>query len=188
MKITHLEAEKIQATSWAKGKTSEYYIYPENADYQNKDFLFRVSSATIDESPARFTLFIGYTRYLAMLDSTLDISINRNRNTYKINELIKFQSEDDVISYSTGKDFNLMLKEDISNHNVELTHGFFTINNDFVVVFAINACEVFIKNDHYSLNKNDCLIIETLEHEEYELISADKIILAQFDLAHDGTF
>lgn len=188
MKISHLKADEIQPSNWSKGKTSEYYIYPENCDYQNKDFLFRVSSATIDESPARFTIFIGYTRYLAMLDSDLDISINRHRDTHEINEIIKFQSENDVISYSTGKDFNLMLKEDIKEHTVELTHGFFSIKNSFTIVFAINPCEVFIKNDSHPLNKNDCLVIETLDKEEYELISADNIFLAQFDLAHDGIF
>ncbi|MDF9866523.1 environmental stress-induced protein Ves [Bacilli bacterium PM5-3] len=188
MQIKYIKQEDTKTTKWAKGSTSEYYIYPESCNYMNKDFLFRISSATIDEQPARFTMFIGYTRYLTMLDSALDISINRKQNTYENHEIIKFHSEDDTIAYSTGKDFNLMVKEDIKDHCVEVKHGFFTFDNSFVIAYALNDCEAFVNSETYPLKKNECLVIENLDKKEFDFISPDDLIIAQLNLIHDGLF
>jgi len=182
MNIKHIRLEDTKTSSWTQGETTEYYIYPESCDYANKDFLFRVSSATINEQPARFTLFIGYTRYLMMLDNEVDISINRNRATYHKQQTIKFHSEDDTIAYSTGKDFNLMIKEDIKEHSVEINHGFFEFENSFILVYSLQACEVFIDSFKYILEANECLVIENEDRKAFELISTKEIIIAKLNL------
>ena len=188
MQIKHLSANDTKTTNWNQGKTAEYYIYPESCDYANKDFLFRVSSATIDEQPARFTIFIGYTRYLAMLNNQLAISINRNKTIKDKYEIIKFKSEDDTIAYATGKDFNLMIKEDIKEHDVIYDSGFFTYDNSFVIVYATKNCEVFVQNESYQMQENDCLIIENSAKKSFELITPTKVIIAYLNLVHDGAF
>ena len=73
MNINLIKFSELDASKWKNGITYQYYIFPNNANYQNKDFLFRISSATIDNIPSEFTNFIGYYRYLAMLDNNLDL-------------------------------------------------------------------------------------------------------------------
>ena len=188
MKINQLSASDTKITNWTQGETAEYYIYPDKCDYENNDFLFRLSSATIDNQPARFTVFIGYTRYLAMLNNKLDISINRNKTSHEKYEVIQFKSEDDTIAYATGKDFNLIIKEDIKEHGVIVDNGFFSYDNSFVIAYAIEKCEVFVGANSYLLEENDCLVIENIEKKSFELISPKKIIIAHLNLVHDGTF
>ena len=55
MNIKNINFNDLIANDWSGGKTYEYYIFPETADYQNKDFLFRISSATIESKPSNFT-------------------------------------------------------------------------------------------------------------------------------------
>ena len=188
MNVRIIKPNNLKTTTWSGGTTSEYYIYPEQSDYKNKDFLFRISSAMIEEKPARFTSFIGYSRYLTMLDNYLDLSINGRHKIYYQNTLVFFKSEDDVIANSLGKDFNIMIKEDVSKHSAEIRHGFFTIHDSFAIVFAIEECEIFINSLPYQLKKYDCVLIENLERREFDLISSADIVLCRLSLAHDSFF
>lgn len=69
MKITKISKDTLIPTIWDGGETFEYYIYPENALYANRDFLFRISAATITKVPSTFTKFKNYQRFLVMLDN-----------------------------------------------------------------------------------------------------------------------
>lgn len=73
MNIRLLPKKDSKASIWSGGLTYEYMIYPEIANYTDRDFLFRISSATIEKVPSEFTQFKGYYRYLVMLDNSLDI-------------------------------------------------------------------------------------------------------------------
>ncbi len=188
MKTKLIKFNELNASNWANGKTYEYYIYPNNADYQNKDFLFRISSATIDNEPSNFTNFIGYQRFLCMLDNSLLLKINNKEIKLEPYQLVEFKSEDSVISYTTGNDFNLMIKEDIKDYQVEITHGFFALENDFIIVYSLNNNEVFINDQAYLLEEKDCLIIENIDNKSIDLISGKDIILAQLNLAHHSFF
>lgn len=188
MKINIIKFNELQSSNWSNGKTYQYYIFPNNANYQNKDFLFRVSSATIDNMPSEFTNFIGYHRYLSMLDSDLSLKINNREVNLKANQLVDFKSEDSVISYAIGSDFNLMIKEDIQDHKVIITHGFFELKDDFVIIYSIEDTIVHINNDSYELNKKDCLIIENIDNKLFDLICSQDLILAQINLVHHSFF
>ena len=69
MNIHLLPKKDSKASIWSGGLTYEYMIYPETANYTNRDFVFRISSATIEKVPSEFTKFKGYHRYLVMLDN-----------------------------------------------------------------------------------------------------------------------
>lgn len=157
MNTIYIKTQDLTISNWSKGETREYYIYPETANYQNKDFIFRISSASINEVPAEFTNFNNYTRYLAMLDQPLSLKINNKE--VKDNELIlvKFQSDDNVISYSRGNDFNLMINNDKAIGNV-VKGLFLTSDADFITIFSLHdGCVV---NQTSILNLYECLIIK----------------------------
>ena len=48
MKINIKGPEEYTVSQWAGGATTQLYIYPEHADYSRRDFIFRLSSATVE--------------------------------------------------------------------------------------------------------------------------------------------
>lgn len=160
MNIKTVKNIDLNPKVWSKGSTSEYFIYPESADYSNKDFLFRISSATIDEVPAVFTKFDGYLRYLVMLDSSIDLEINESRAVVAKHTIINFSSRNDVTSFSVGQDFNLMVNESIKSSYVQIQKGLVTSNSSFFIAFALSPCSILVNNKKYELNSYDCIIIE----------------------------
>ncbi|MDR1781652.1 MAG: HutD family protein [Bacilli bacterium] len=184
MKIINIKFKDLTQENWSGGKTKQIYIYPETALYKNKDFLFRLSSASIEEQPSTFTLFLGYTRYLCMLDNSLSLKINNKSINLEKNEIIKFHSEDDVISSSIGNDFNLMIKDDIIEHEIQIENGFISKDQHFIIIFALEKVNITINNEEFLLDKYDTIIIENLDKEEIDLITKDHVIIATLNLAY----
>jgi len=79
MNLRLFSKKDTKASIWSGGLTYEYMIYPETAIYSNRDFIFRISSAVIEDIPSEFTKFKGYSRYLVMLDNSLDVEINKKK-------------------------------------------------------------------------------------------------------------
>lgn len=184
MKIKLFKYQDLKAAKWSGGNTKQIYIFPENSSYKNKDFLFRISSASISAVPATFTLFLGYTRYLCMLDNDLQLKINDREHELKKHKLISFHSEDDVVSTSTGHDFNLMIKDDIQEHEVVLANGFITKDNHFIIIFALEKMSLELNNELFNLDRYDTLIIENFNSDEVDLITKDHCLLATLTLAY----
>lgn len=44
-----IQKRNLKSSLWEGGETFEYYIYPKNSNYAARDFLFRISSATIQK-------------------------------------------------------------------------------------------------------------------------------------------
>ena len=59
MKIEHLTAGNFITSTWAGGTTTQLYLYPENGSYANRDFLFRISSATVDLEESGFGVLLS---------------------------------------------------------------------------------------------------------------------------------
>ncbi|MCD0466495.1 HutD family protein [Flavobacterium sp. ENC] len=83
MNLRLFSKKETTASVWSGGLTYEYMIYPETARYSDRDFVFRVSSAVIEEVPSAFSKFKGYNRYLVMLDNSLPIEINKEKKVYE---------------------------------------------------------------------------------------------------------
>lgn len=79
MNILLLYKKDSKASIWSGGLTYEYMIHPKTANYADRDFVFRISSATIEEVPSKFTKFKSYHRYLVMLDNCLDVEVNKEK-------------------------------------------------------------------------------------------------------------
>lgn len=47
--------EDYPVSNWSGGKTTQLFIYPENSEYAKRNFLFRISSATVDCERSEFT-------------------------------------------------------------------------------------------------------------------------------------
>jgi len=163
MKISFLPKKDSKASIWSGGLTYEYIVYPETASYADRDFAFRISSATIEKVPSEFTKFKGYYRYLVMLDNALDIEVNKEKKIYEKYQIMEFNSDDEVTSYTKGIDFNWMVSEKISYHKLEVTNGNQNCNAQIILLFSLDPTVITINEKSYYLEPHDLLFIENPE-------------------------
>ena len=157
------------AAIWSGGLTYEYMIYPETARYSERDFLFRISSATIEKVPSEFTKFNGYYRYLVMLDNSLDIEVNKEKKVYTKYEIMEFNSDDEVTSYTKGIDFNWMVSEKIRHHKLQITNSNQNCNAHIILLFSLDTTLIKINEKPYDLEPYDLLVIENQKKENIML-------------------
>ena len=89
MKEKIITKEDFKTTKWAGGETTQLAIYPEDADFADRDFLWRISSATFTGMESTFSDFSGYQRYLFPLEGELFVS---HKGLYS-RELKKYEVE-----------------------------------------------------------------------------------------------
>ncbi|GIQ60041.1 hypothetical protein Flavo103_31770 [Flavobacterium collinsii] len=181
MNLHLLPKENCKAAVWSGGLTYEYMIYPKTANYADRDFTFRISSATIEQEPSVFTQFKGYHRYLVMLDNGLDIEINQEKKIYEQFEIMEFNSNDAVTSYTKGMDFNWMVSEKISHHQLKITAANQNCNAQIVLLFSLDTTVIQINEKPYDLKSYDLLVIENPEKTDIALRFSNKCLFGILD-------
>ena len=68
MRFTHLTSKDYVVSNWSGGRTIQIAIAPEGAVYADRDFLWRVSSATADLDESDYTPLPDYQRWLSVFD------------------------------------------------------------------------------------------------------------------------
>lgn len=177
MKHQLIHKSTLKPAVWDGGETFEYFIFPENSVYSQRNFLFRISSASIHKIPSDFTRFNAYKRFLVMLDNPLKINRNGKDENYRKNEVFTFNSSDKIISYSTGNDFNLMVSEEINFSEVKITNALSEIHHDFVCCFALENCSIRFNEKELSLQTSDLLLIQNSEKSLIDLKSDKNLII-----------
>ncbi len=164
-----IKASDSKVSSWSGGKTREICIQPEGSVYADRNFDYRISSATVEIDESDFTPLNGFNRYIMPLDGSMHL-IHKDHHEAK---LAPFEKDYFSGSYTTkcyGKcmDFNLMLKEGISgdifpvsaNNTLHIsessTSGFFILSDD---VRAEIQCDG--EKTEISLSKYDYLIMNS---------------------------
>lgn len=182
MEIRIVKKDSIAPNIWSGGKTYEYCIYPPEGNYSKKKFKLRISSATIEDLPSTFTKFDGFRRYLVMLDNTLQITQNMEDKEYKQNTMFSFDSADDIISFSKGMDFNLMLHKDVKDEVVELRVFPFITQCNFVFVYALNAMDIRVNKEIFKVEEGDCILVENPEKIVADIEMGSQSIIGYLDL------
>lgn len=165
---------------WDGGQTFEYHIFPETAVYANRDFLFRFSSASIEKVPSVFTKFEGYTRFLVMLDNDLQIIRNGVEERYTPQQVFVFDSSDNIVSYSPGHDFNLMVNHAIKEAKVQLLKERILITGTYGFFFASTKTRVSSDNFNTELEAGDLLFIQNPDGIKLSFVSDEIIITGSF--------
>lgn len=63
-------------STWAGGSTTELAIFPDGSSCVERNFDFRVSSATVELNESDFSDFTGYTRHIMPLEGQMALSHN----------------------------------------------------------------------------------------------------------------
>jgi len=177
MKITKISKDTLIPTIWDGGETFEYYIYPENALYVKRDFLFRISAATITKVPSTFTKFNDYKRFLVMLDKDLNIHINGKEESYTPNDVFKFDSDSDITSYTKGNDFNLMVSKNVEIADVFFLNDTVQLNQSFIFLFALKDTLIELNKEKINLEKADLLLIENSDKSDVLLKTEHSVLV-----------
>lgn len=112
MKVEIIKKNKQITTDWSGGTTTELYIYPQEAQYAKRDFLFRISSAACMNVISTFTKLPGVRRTLMVLDGHIML-IHEGHHQAILQPFDQDSFSGDWESACIGKctDFNLMLRE-----------------------------------------------------------------------------
>ncbi|MCO5259235.1 MAG: HutD family protein [Crocinitomicaceae bacterium] len=183
MKISIIKKSTLIPSIWDGGKTYEYCIYPPTSSYNERNFDFRISCATIEKTPSNFTRFEGYQRFLVMLDNDLSIIRNGIEEKYAKNQLFSFHSNDEIQSFSLGNDFNLMVKEDINAINFSITTVHQSYGNQWIVLFSLEDCEVEINQKIIHLDKNDLIVVNNTNCDSIQVDTTKNILIGTINLA-----
>ena len=109
-----MKQEDYRTTEWSGGKTTQLAIWPEGAVYGDRNFGWRVSSATVETPESDFTPVPDYDRHLMMLKG--DILIRHNGGEWKSlpeGTPYFFDGADHTESRGEAVDFNLMLRKGV---------------------------------------------------------------------------
>ncbi len=104
-------SESRTTINWASGTSTEIFIYPSNGSFVDRDFTFRISTATVEAEESTFTFFEGITRHLMVLKGELElIHEDRYAKNLKPYDQDVFSGEWPTRAKGKVTDFNLMLK------------------------------------------------------------------------------
>lgn len=110
--IRHKLSSEYRISAWSGGTTTEIGISPEKSRYADRDFLWRISSATVDLEESTFTALPDYNRIIMTLEGELDLRHGNGRWIH-LREFIphSFDGGEDTVSRGRVVDFNLMLRK-----------------------------------------------------------------------------
>jgi len=80
MKKQIYKEDNYKWSKWSGGNTRELVIYPPNAEYLDRDFLWRLSSADSDLEESSFTKLPDYDRILMVLEGSVVLSHGEERS------------------------------------------------------------------------------------------------------------
>lgn len=190
MRIQYVSREYFKTSTWSGGSTTEYFIYPEGADYAKREFKVRISGATMEQETSTYTRLDGVTRYLTPLSNNLILTINGKKEKVKPFQVVTFSGEDTVVCDGCGADFNLMLKNCAGKMQVypaEKTDRELIINEDkiYVIFSPEGKTKIRSNNGIYEFDENGILILEGEKEEGIVLMpSLCKTIWCEFEKVH----
>lgn len=148
MQIKMYQKEDYPVSNWSGGKTTQLFIYPEDSEYAKRNFLFRISSATVDCERSEFTSLPGVDRVILPLKGSLHLFYEgHGEKVLAPYEQDRFDGGWNTVSVGKATDFNLMLREgtkgEVEVHTLQTQESLCLQNDDsMMLVFAAegNLC------------------------------------------------
>lgn len=110
--IKRSDKTNYSTSAWSGGATTEIQIMPEGSRYADREFLWRLSSATVEVEESTFTALPDYDRLIMMLEGEMDLCHNHGQWIHLAEfEPHAFDGGDETLSKGKVVDFNLMLRK-----------------------------------------------------------------------------
>lgn len=168
MQTTVILKSQQKETEWSGGTTTQLFIYPEDANYLQRNFLFRISSAKVKVKESIFTKLPGVSRIIMILEGELKIvHEGKYAKVLKKFDTDVFHGDWNTKGFGVCTDFNLMttgnckgnLQSIILNSNQIFTKTIFDKQN-FIGYYLLNGkVEVSVSEGKYILHPNDFILL-----------------------------
>ncbi|MFA9424015.1 MAG: HutD family protein [Sedimentibacter sp.] len=190
MKEMNVKREDFVTTKWAGGETTQLLIYPDDAVFSDRDFLWRISSATFTSTESTFSDFTGYQRYILPLEGELLLNhkgiYDRNLKKYEIDY---FDGSWNTFSKNTldCRDYNFIVKSGCISKMQILNEGeeYILKRSEIVTFFSVNEFTLKMSN-HDEKTKVEAFslwVVETENEEKVEILNGlSPIIITEFKL------
>jgi environmental stress-induced protein Ves len=185
-----ITADKFKPVSWSGGTSTELFIFPLTSVYQQLNFEFRLSKATVETDKSDFTVLPGISRKLMILSGKITISheghYSRQLDKFEVDE---FEGSWKTTSIGKCTDFNLMTsgkitgklhgmvikdKQKVSHEIKKNSDWLFIYMNSGKVSLEINNKIANIgKDELLLLNKPTLAVLEIKGVEHSELVFAE---------------
>ena len=107
-----IKPEEYAVSEWAGGKTTQLYIYPQGSEYAKRNFLLRISSATVECERSEFTSLPQVERIILPLSGSLHLFYEgHGEKKLEPFEQDCFDGGWKTVSVGRATDFNVMLRE-----------------------------------------------------------------------------
>lgn len=169
----------FNSISWTGSLSTELFIYPAESSYASQNFLFRISTATVQIETSTFTIFKAYQRLLMVLEGQILLQHDHN-DAFALKPLEPhlFSGNSHTISKGFCTDFNIIFKPELSvNLNAYVlnreSHSFTLLANRqyFLYVFSGNADLIAPKKSHL-ISAKSLVHIKTEETNTTVMLSA----------------
>lgn len=112
MKHYLCKEENFRVSNWTGGKTTQLAIYPASSEYVDRSFIWRLSSATIEQEESDFSRLPDYDRVLMVLEGEVVLSYEGER-VARLKELEqdRFDGGWKTRSFGCITDYNLMVRK-----------------------------------------------------------------------------
>ena len=109
MSIKIYKSEDFTPSRWTGGTTTQLAIFPQDADYVKRNFIWRLSTATCDLEETTFSKLPDYDRVLMVLKGDVVLA-HQDVRVARLGELEQDRFDGGYITKSFGKitDYNLM--------------------------------------------------------------------------------
>lgn len=182
MRIEHFKASELITNKWSGGTTTQLAIYPKDADYKKRNFLFRLSTATVESEESVFTQLPGVSRKLMILEGEIKIE-HKNRYTKNLKkfEQDKFSGDWETKSYGKATDFNLMTTAELTGEIKAITlvdSKTISLNklvNCYGFYIYSGSVELIINNETFKVNTGDIILLfPEVSETEIEILPTNK--------------
>lgn len=162
MDVSILKKKDYKTEKWSGGETTEIFIYPEDSTLKDRDFYFRVSSATCSSEKSLFSDFSDYNRYITTLNNELILYNKSEQRNIKPYQIFFFDGSDKTYSESSVTDFNLIIKKGLAG----------SLRSE-----SIDDAKVFISGKINIVFFPKGNFLGEIEGEEYEFDAFDSLLI-----------
>ncbi len=146
-------SENRTTVNWASGTSTEIFIYPASGSFADRDFTFRISTATVEAEESTFSFFEGITRHLMILKGHLELT-HEGRYTKHLQPFDQDTFFGEWPTKAKGKvtDFNLMLKGGAEG---SLTHRHVQAGDKVTLAGDSEFSFIYIVSGRYVIAKSE---------------------------------
>lgn len=188
MKEKVISKEDFLTTKWSGGETTQLAIYPEDEMFSNKEFLWRVSSATFTSKESNFSDFSSYHRYILPIEGKLNLFhkglYNRVLDKYEVEYF-----DGSWTTFSTNtldcRDYNFIVKSgnDAKMQILKNRDEYSFMDSTIVTMFSMNDFIISFRNQEEKRNINgfSLFIVEIEKETKIRIIEASTpVIITEF--------